>query len=158
VLAMAPSASKTNRRDKKHQKDRKGNKHKKHSSSSSSSSSCSSSSSKSPPAVAALMPEAPPERKPVFFKRSALPAGSATYRMLPYVVLKEILHVIKPDTFTGDDNTPIDQIPIRHATVNSVLRQTSGSPREYNIGQRSLKISPSEFKFRKGWRSEVCGF
>jgi hypothetical protein len=43
----------------------------------------------------------PPERKPVFFRRSALPPGSVTYRMLPMTVLKEVLHVICPETCPG---------------------------------------------------------
>jgi hypothetical protein len=88
---------------KKEQKHSKNKKDKKKQSSSSSSSSS------SPPA-AAVLPAAPPPERRVFFKRSALPAGSATFRMLHVSVLKEILYVIRPETLTGEDNTPIDQV------------------------------------------------
>jgi hypothetical protein len=54
--------------------------------------------------AAAALPVAltPPERKPVFFRRSSLPPGSVTYRMVPMTVLKEVLHVICPETCPGN--------------------------------------------------------
>jgi hypothetical protein len=48
--------------------------------------------------------QTPLERKPVFFRRSSLPPGSVTYRMLPMTVLKEVLHVICPETCPGKTN------------------------------------------------------
>jgi hypothetical protein len=104
--------------EKKHTKNKKDKKKQ------SSSSSSNSTSSSAPPA-AVVVPAAPPPERRVFFKRSALPTGSATYRMLHISVLKEILHVIKPEMSTGEDNTPIHQVTITHAILISVFRQTS---------------------------------
>jgi hypothetical protein len=49
------------------------------------------------------------DRKPMFYKRSALPNGSGTYRMLPIAVIKEILHVISPEMCTreGKNTLPL---------------------------------------------------
>jgi hypothetical protein len=100
----APLAAKAHK-SKKHGKDkrRKSKKQKKSSTSGSSTSGSSSSS------IAAV--PAPRDRKPMFYKRSALPQGSGTYRMLPTAVMKEILHVISPETCTRDEkagNSPPD--------------------------------------------------
>jgi hypothetical protein len=88
---------------KKRKKDKRRKSKKRRSSSTSSSSSASLS------AAAAPTTAATPERKALFFKRVSLPQGCCTYRMLPLAVIKEILHVIDPETCTGDDNTPIER-------------------------------------------------
>jgi hypothetical protein len=105
--------------------EKKHTKHKKDKKKQSSSSSSSNSSSSSTPPATVVPPAAPPLERRVFFKRGALPTGSATYRMLPISVLKEILHVIKPEMSTGEDNTPVHQVTIIHALLISVFRQTS---------------------------------
>jgi hypothetical protein len=87
------------------------------------------------------MIEAPPERKPVFYKRSALPAGSATYRMLPFAVMKEILYVIKPETYPGEDNTSFDQASIKHAILNSVKRETL-KPKPKTRNPKPITLNP----------------
>jgi hypothetical protein len=75
-------------------KRRKSKKQKKSSSSSSNSQSSS---------ISIAVAPTPMDRMPLFYKRSALPNSSGTYRMLPIAVLKEILHVISPEMCPRDE-------------------------------------------------------
>ena len=67
-----------------------------------SSSSSYSSRSRSPQAAPAA-PAAPavPVRTPVFFRRAMLPAGTSNYGMMSPPVLKEALHVMRPEECPG---------------------------------------------------------
>jgi hypothetical protein len=103
--SAAPHAAKRLLRPRKHQKDKRAKSKKHKASSTSSRSGSASSTSSSSSADQAAADQAPTvDRKPLFFKRTALPAGSLTHRMLPVAVIKEILHVISPETCAGEQN------------------------------------------------------
>ena len=106
-VATAPTATSMSRKRRKLQR-RSSQKRKSRSCSSISGSS----SSQSSTAEAALSTAAIPERMALFFKRSALPPGSDTYRKLPLAAIKDILHAIQPETCARDDNTPLERVSI----------------------------------------------
>jgi hypothetical protein len=101
--AAALPAVVSGHKSKKRSKDKKTKKSKKQKRSSSSSSSSQSST------TSIAVASGPTDRKPMFYKRSALPNGSGTYRMLPIAVIKEILHVISPEMCTreGKNTLPL---------------------------------------------------
>ncbi len=104
AAASPPAASASTKSQKKHEKDKRRKSKKRKASTSPSSSDSSGSTNSSCPAAQAPSTVATMNRKPLFFKRTALPAGSLTHRMLPVAVIKEILHVISPETCAGEQN------------------------------------------------------
>jgi hypothetical protein len=104
VTASLPAAAALTKSQKKHEKDKRRKSKKRKASTTPSSSGSSSSTNSSCQAAQAPVPVATMNRKPLFFKRAALPTGSLTHRMLPIAVIREILHVISPEECTRDEN------------------------------------------------------